>query len=660
MSTRTYDFILTVDKPEAVLPGDTILGNTTGSSAYVIDVDTGTSNVKVKVSNVNHEFVVSENARAITNIVTTDGFSVSYNNTSPVTVNGNSFQIDGSTNTFSLPAAALSLANVTADSFSVFVQGRRLDKSMLTFPSSTLGNTGFDIKPIPEIITSENNLNLTKTGLRRFFRNTDSFFLKIFGVIVINQAPESTDTFNYSVDFDNWITDKVDTIDVRVDTGNTESIPFTVPSFSEQIDGTTFQITSITNSNFIREKNSFVQSPLVRLYTIYYPGEWYPDNDAGNPTNAGEGRAWPDGFPFRFAEVRGDINTDVTYNVSYQGQSFTPLPINSGGISTDSTGTINDVTVSISNFDNLITQLCEDPDLLGNNTANAVYATVNGEVVTGIDPRTVQTGADYVEQEHRDVLSRARSNGLNFDQTVVDSYGRVNASFTITTTEEVNGTWKREKADSRDLLGGVVEIKSTFANFLDFWPEYAKVVTSQNNVIEVSTATPYRVGDNVRTFDNAFLATIEAISEERFITTNAALDVVSGTALIIDNPDADEEAHILDTFKIDALEGLNEQIATFSLTSWLQYFKLTVPKRKFYKNTCQWQYKGAECQYPGPGGLSIPGTQNTSNTNPIAANNQIAGSADGDECGKSFESCQIRNNTIHFGAFPGTGRTLPR
>ena len=72
MSTRTYDFILTVDKPEAVLPGDTILGNTTGSSAYVIDVNTGTNNVKVKVANVNHEFVVNENARAITNIVTTD------------------------------------------------------------------------------------------------------------------------------------------------------------------------------------------------------------------------------------------------------------------------------------------------------------------------------------------------------------------------------------------------------------------------------------------------------------------------------------------------------------------------------------------------------------------------------------------------------------
>jgi len=90
---------------------------------------------------------------------------------------------------------------------------------------------------------------------------------------------------------------------------------------------------------------------------------------------------------------------------------------------------------------------------------------------------------------------------------------------------------------------------------------------------------------------------------------------------------------------------------------------LAVPKRKFYKNTCQWVYKGPECQYPGPGGGSIPGTSNPvlqANTNPITAANETAASNDLDVCGKSIRSCQLRNNQIHFGGFPATGRTIPR
>ena len=71
-------------------------------------------------------------------------------------------------------------------------------------------------------------------------------------------------------------------------------------------------------------------------------------------------------------------------------------------------------------------------------------------------------------------------------------------------------------------------------------------------------------------------------------------------------------------------------------------------------------YKGPECQYPGPAGGTIPGTSLSANTNPIAANNQIASSAAGDVCGKSIISCTIRNNQIHFGGFPSTGRTIPR
>ena len=105
---------------------------------------------------------------------------------------------------------------------------------------------------------------------------------------------------------------------------------------------------------------------------------------------------------------------------------------------------------------------------------------------------------------------------------------------------------------------------------------------------------------------------------------------------------------------------MNEQVASFGLVSWLQYFKIITPKRKYYKNTCQWQYKGEECQYPGPGSLPIPGTDLLSNANPIAANNSIAGTGAEDVCSHSIEGCEIRNNTLHFGGFPGTGRSVPR
>ncbi len=658
MTTRTYDYILTIDNPDIINKGDTILANATSTTGTVVATDKANSNIKVKVANVNQEFIVGENVGAVFNIVSSNVEAVTYTNSASLSVNGNSFQITGNTNTFSLPLNVLSRSNLTTDSFSVFVNNRLINSSFINYPSDTLGVTGFDFKPIQAVTSGEIH---TQDSLRIKGQEEGGIYDFLLGSIADTFAvsDSSTET-TYSIDYNNWLHANLTSVIIRADEGNTESIPFQVKAPLERMHGTNAIITAINNSNYIRERNAFVQNPLVRLYTIYYPGEWYPANDQGNPTGEGEGRRWPDGFPLRFAEVRGDLNTDVTYNVEFGGVNYIPMPINSGGIDIDSAGTINEVSIDISNFDNLITQLCENPDLVGNNTSNACFAVVNGEVVTGIDPRTIPASAAYVEQEHADVLSRARSNGLTFNQTIRDSYGVDNASFTITTTEAVSGTWKREKMDSRDLLGGVVEIQSTFANFLDYWPEYSKVRAAYSNVLEMTTTLPYRVGDEVFVRANNFVATIDAIEEERFIFTNTALSLGQGAHLLIKNAGADDEAYIEDNFKIDSLTNLDERVATFSLTSWLQFFKLILPRRKYYKNTCQWVYKGEECQYPGPAGGTIPGTTLSANSNPIAANNQTAGSIVEDECGKSFESCQIRNNTIHFGGFPGTGRTIPR
>ena len=435
--------------------------------------------------------------------------------------------------------------------------------------------------------------------------------------------------------------------------------------FSGNTTTATAPISSIAQSNFKAAKNAFTQNPIVRLYTIYYPGEWYPPNDKGNPSAQGAGKAFPNDFPLRFAEVTGDLASDILYNVSYGGDSYIPFPVNMQALAQGQEGKIDELSIEIFNVDNIVTRVVEDPFLAGNNSSNSVQAIVNGELVHGIDPRTVDANpSDFgsAGNEGFDTLTRARANGLAYSTTIEGAYGRANASFTRSQTLSVGGTWQEQKLDTRDLLGGVVEVKTTFANFLDFWPEYSTVVSKRSNIVEVVNSLPYRVGDTVKASSGSITATIQSIEEQSFLFLSTQLEdsIPLGTPIYIVNSDADAESYIEDKFKIDQLEGLNESVATFNLISWLQYFKLVTPKRKYYKNTCQWKYKGPECQYPGPGGLSIPGTSLSSNANPIAANNQTASSASGDVCGKSIISCTIRNNQQHFGGFPATGRTVPQ
>ena len=75
----------------------------------------------------------------------------------------------------------------------------------------------------------------------------------------------------------------------------------------------------------------------------------------------------------------------------------------------------------------------------------------------------------------------------------------------------------RAKQDTRDLLGGVVEVKTTFAKFLDFWPEYSSARYVSSNVVEVLSALAYRVGDNVIAEHGTTEGTIRRIEENRFL-----------------------------------------------------------------------------------------------------------------------------------------------
>lgn len=710
-------------------------------------------------------------------------------------------------------------------------------------------------------------------------------------------------------------------------------LPYVSNSFAGNTTTGTATITSITPSSFIAEKNAFTQNPVVRLYTLYFPGEWYPPNSKGNPSSGqGIGRAWPNDFPIRFGEILGDTSRDIQYNVTYGGKSFIPFPVNMTGLEQSNDGKVNEATVTIFNVDNLISRLVEDPYLVGNNNSNAIQAIVQSEWVHGIDPRTVNAEVaawttEFGSGDERTILlSQARSNGLDYDDTVVTSYGRANANFTKETTAEVAGNWKRQKLDSRDLLGGILEIKTTFANFLDFWPEYSLIKTqATGNSFTLLNSLPYRIGDNIKrpgsrwshstitsvttddvvTVDRPFarylpIGTYEATPrgltfssdganayvvgsqndrvyqfrlttpwdigtashlqntsftahdslmtsivfdssgsnlyligysldsviqfslsskwniQTASLTTNLALvtydtyplgiafsntganlyitglnrnnvtqlslstpwkvdtaSFISNTSIasqissaqdiqfntagtklfILDNTrdsvytyslatpwatssmsfesnvsiaaytsapycmslgeggnlyiggisdasgvtdnnvfqlrlssmhvpnsyytagstwggvdvpvyiindKADSYSYVEDKLKIDQLEGLNEYVATFGLVSWLQYFKMVTPRRKYYKNTCQWVYRGAECQYPASGTGAIAGKAENTANGWFTANNTVTSDSSSDVCAKSYTACELRGNFLRFGGFPGVGRSVPR
>ena len=48
MTTRTYDYILTIDNPSIINKGDTILSETTSTTGTVVATDKANANIKIK------------------------------------------------------------------------------------------------------------------------------------------------------------------------------------------------------------------------------------------------------------------------------------------------------------------------------------------------------------------------------------------------------------------------------------------------------------------------------------------------------------------------------------------------------------------------------------------------------------------------------------
>ena len=684
MTARNYDVILDFGTANnfftsgAFEEGNVVIGSASAATGIIANVDATANTLKVKLSNSYIRFNPGENVHsnvATARIINTD-FLYANSNSTVATVN----EVNYAALNTKLEEARFAI-RTAGDTF-VSSVGEQINAFILPISANskneiTVLSGNIQVHPEEYIWTGD--------------LSSDSEQFGAFGGSV--QLGSQT-TFNVTPMFANAVVFKFErpvkdaNITVRVGTANLKSSAFEPAVYTgNTITGSSPAILEIRNSAYIAEKNAFTQNPIVRLIDIYYPGEWYPPNAKGNPSEQGAGLPWPNDFPFSIAEINGDVISDVSYNVTYGGDSYSPYPLNVSAIDQASDGEINEVTVSLFNLDNSISALVEDPFIAGNNKNNSAMALINGEYLNGIDPRTINMDAvdisnwigfpDFASSPgttanlaanvlyNLRVIQKGGANIYNYNTTAVGTYGKSNAAWTRDQVSKVDeaglDNWQEKKLDSRDLLGAIVTIKSTFANFLDYWPEYSTVKSVLGNAYEMTTTMPYRVGDNIRSSRGTTEATIQGIEENRFLFLSNSVEstTIPGDPLYIINTDADPEAFLEDVFKIESLDGLNDVTATFTLQSWLQYFKVALPKRKFYKNTCQWTYKGSECQYPGPGGLPIPGTANVSASTGLAADNSEVSSAL-DVCGKSLLSCQLRQNEVHFGGFPATGRTIPR
>ena len=573
MSTRAYDYILQLANASAFRVGNSVIGATTLTVGEITGI-TG-NNVRVKLANVYQSFSTGETIGSNSAVLTT------YNVFSNVTAS-----VNGTNNTFTIP-----LTGVPDDSIIVYADGNVVDKQYYVRLNTS------QIRFIP------------RTRLAN---------------------PTTTATVQYT-----YPDTSVRSLFIQAVSGNTLAPSFVSANFSGQVTTATSTISNIADNPYIAEKNSTQQTPLVKLYTIYYPGEWYPPTANGNPGQSGETFPWPYGFPLRFAEVVGESYSDFNYSVALDNVVYRVVGSESGDINIDSTGRIGELSLSISNFDGVIASIVENKNLVGYNASNSAVAIVNRELVQNIDPRTIP-------------------GNVHANSSVIAARG-INAAWDYSSTIARGETWTSLKQDTRDLLGAVVEVKLTHAKFLDHWPEYSIVRSATANSANVFSSIPYRIGDTVTSNNTTARSRVTSIDGNRVLFSNTSLSGLSaGSKLLIVNPDADNSSYVEYVYTINRLDELDEFVAKFNLTNWLQYFKMKLPKRKYTATTCPWRYKGPECKYPSTGSGTIIGSNPSISANGYFTYDNVAtANVNVDICSKTLTACSLRRNLTNFGGFTG-------
>jgi len=111
----------------------------------------------------------------------------------------------------------------------------------------------------------------------------------------------------------------------------------------------------------------------------------------------------------------------------------------------------------------------------------------------------------------------------------------------------------------------------------------------------------------------------------------------------------DSSACIEDVFYVDSV-SVGDRSATFRLTSKLDIMRVELPRRRFSRNFCAWEYKREGCWLSS----DAPGVDWEAPEGFVAEDTNVD-----DECDKRIETCALHNNRARFGGFPSipTGRT---
>jgi lambda family phage minor tail protein L len=598
MSSRFYDYIVQVSNANTFVASNSLFGANSNSFAEIVAVDG--ANLKVKVANISHYFEIGETVQSKATNIHVFYSSVTYSSTG-IVVDGNTYSIDGSTNTFALPISADYKHEIQ-----IYANNIIVPQDQYEFPSLTLDDRGVDFNNISIFITPTSNDEISIYG--------DSIYPPdSLGSLKVGVSRGIKESYYF----------------VAANTPTTQSI------LASDI------VVNVKPSNYVITKNSFEQEPVVRLYTIYYPGEWYLPNANGNPSGDGAGYPWPYPFPLRYAEVFGDDFNIPDYYIEHEGNRYKSFPITYPGISISSDGSIGEISLDLANTDYYFSTLVENPYIVGFNNTSAVSATVNQEVVSNIDPRTVPGNAAY-------------------DSNLVATLGQVNSAFSYDSTSSLNEEWISLVKDSRDLLGAVVEIKSIYASHLEYWPEYSLLTTLQGNVLTVTDTSPYRVGDSVQSNNGNLAGIVVSISNNNIVVDSASVNgITSGDKIYIRNGNYDPYAYLDHKFIVSKMVSYDDTKVVFNLSERTSQINKELPRRKFYKNTCPWKYKGIECKYPANGSGVIVNTYPETTANGMfTINNATTLDTSLDKCSKSITACRLRNNIQNFGGFPGTNDKL--
>lgn len=596
MSARSYDYIVTVANAANFTVGNTVFGANSNTLAEIIAIEG--SNLKLKTSNAKDIFYTGEYVVSKSSCVEAFYDQLVFTS-SPIVVDGNTYGIDGSSNTF--PIARV--ANYK-DELIVYADGRFIDPSQYSFPSTVLANVGIDFNN-QEIITFP-------------YANDQS--------LVTEAIFPSTNISNLTI---------------VVSRGLVDSLSFIAANTPlDQIETANTTVTNIYPSNYIQNKNAFEEEPVVRLYTIYYPGEWYPPNANDNPTGDGTGYPWPYQFPLRYAEIIGEDFSAEEYYIEYDNKEYRAFPINYPGISISDSGALSEINLELSAIDLSIPNLVDNKYIVGYNNTSAVSATVNGELVNNIDPRTVTGNGSY-------------------DSAIVEARGGINLAFDYSSTQALGEEWISMIPDSRDMLGAVVEIKSLYANHLQYWPEYSILNDLVGNTLTVSSSSPFRIGDTIKSNSSSTIGTIGRVYTNNTIQINETTFTgpAIGDKILIVNNVYDKNAYIERKFIITKLNSYNDSAASFTLSNRTESLFRDLPIRKFYRNTCPWKYKGVECKYPSSGSGVIPYSNPEKTANGyFTSNNESTTNSALDRCSKTITACRLRNNLNNWGGFPGVGK----